>query len=306
MLLHTDSHYLIGSSHSVCEDYALHGSFDFAPGTSDKKSVSFGIVSDGCSQSSDSDVGARIVAWFMQRHFKRLLTCDRCWYEDIFIDQKEGSFNGNLDVCIFDLLLGRKYAIFPESGEFLDATAWLAAVCNGQVFVFGTGDGALIVKRKSGTAIHCVTYESSAPFYLSYRMNETRKENYLKTFGGVYILSTISIKADGTKSVTHKEYPYNQPFMLKFADSEGDPIQTVSVCSDGFKTYLGVSDDAILGSLEWAVTRMIDYPTVEGVFVERSMRFLEKQDHKKQIFHLDDISMASIAFVPEDQNGQPK
>lgn len=301
MLLHTDSHYLIGSSHSVCEDYAIDGSFDFS-----KKTVSFGIVSDGCSQSSDSDVGARVVAWFMKRHFTRLLTCDPFWYEDIFVNPEIGSFNGNLDLSVVEMSFGKNYAIFPESNDFLDATAWLAAVCDGRAFVFGTGDGALVVKRKSGTTIYCVTYESSAPFYLNYRLNKKREENYLKTFGGVYILSTISIKADGTKSVIHKECPYNQPFMFKFADSEDDPIQTISVCSDGFKTYLGVSDDVLLGSLEWAVTRMIDYPTVEGVFVERSMRFLERQDFKKQIHHLDDISMASIAFVPEVQNGQPK
>ena len=57
---------------------------------------------------------------------------------------------------------------------------------------------------------------------------------------------------------------------------------------------------------ENAATRMIDYPTVEGVFVERSMRFLEKQDNKNGIHHLDDISMASIAFAQETKNVQPK
>lgn len=307
MNLHVDSHYLIGSSHSVCEDYAIHGDFSIKPYNDlPEKNVTFGIVADGCSQSSDSDVGARVVAWFIQRHLKRLLACSSFWYDDIFVNQQDGSYYGNLECSIPELTFAKRYIVFPESGDFMDATAWLVAVCDGNIFTFGAGDGALIVKRKSGTTIYCLTYESSAPFYLSYRLSQERKDLYVKTFDNTYVLSTVTIRPDGTKSVTHKNCVFDKPFILKLKNSEDDPIQTVSVCSDGFKTFTNGNEDAILGSLEWSVTRMIDYPTVEGVFVERSMRFLEKQDLKKQVHHLDDISMASVAFVPEAKDVEPK
>jgi len=50
--MHADHHYEIGSSHVACEDYAMSGT---------QEGLTYAILSDGCSASKDSDVGARIL-----------------------------------------------------------------------------------------------------------------------------------------------------------------------------------------------------------------------------------------------------
>lgn len=302
-MLHVDSHYLIGSSHSVCEDYAIHSDFKFDTNP-DFKPVTgvIGMIADGCSQSDNSDVGARSMAWFVNKSFYSYLYSFE-GYRRIFIKGEGLSFHNNLIDHIRGIPWNLSSKTFLPYGEMcLDSTVWLISASDKNLAVFGWGDGAFVVKRKSGTTIYCVSYESGAPFYLSYYLYKSREESYLATFQNTYTLSCLKINSEGNKSLTHKEVPYNTPFFINVFDQEDDPIISASICSDGFKTYTN-SEDNFLGSLEWSVTRMIDYPTVEGVFVERSMRFLEKMDQKKQLHHLDDISMASIAFVQESKNG---
>jgi hypothetical protein len=48
-----DSYFEIGSTHQVCQDYALaYASDDFA----------YAIMSDGCTSSLNTDIGARLVS----------------------------------------------------------------------------------------------------------------------------------------------------------------------------------------------------------------------------------------------------
>jgi len=51
--MNSDSQYLIGHSHHVCEDYALSGFYN---------GLHYAIVADGCSASKDVDIGARVLA----------------------------------------------------------------------------------------------------------------------------------------------------------------------------------------------------------------------------------------------------
>ena len=50
--INVDHYMTIGSSHQVCEDYIISGTEPFP----------YIILSDGCSSSKDTDIGARILA----------------------------------------------------------------------------------------------------------------------------------------------------------------------------------------------------------------------------------------------------
>ena len=55
----TDSYFAIGSSHRVCEDYAIHS----LPGVHN-----LFAISDGCSSCKDTDFGSRILLKCLQHH----------------------------------------------------------------------------------------------------------------------------------------------------------------------------------------------------------------------------------------------
>lgn len=299
MNFHVDSHYLIGSSHSVCEDYAFHTGFNAKKDGELIQVCPVAVIADGCSDSQESDIGARIMAHFVKQKMFESFLCGSL-NTNSFFKERFALFANHLREKMCEMNLPSIKSIGLPS-ESLDATVWIMGAETGDngsdavVAVGGWGDGSAIVKRKSGITIYCVTYESSAPFYLSYDLDYHRTQRYLKTFQNTYLLSTVIIKLDGTSSMIHEECSCNKHFTLQVLDNIDDPVISVSICSDGYKTYTNITEP-FLGSLEWAATRMIDYPTIEGVFVERSMRFLEKQDIKNGIHHFDDISMASIAF----------
>jgi len=50
--MNADSYFEIGSTHLVCQDYALSGLY---------KDMCYGIVSDGCSSAENSEIGAQIL-----------------------------------------------------------------------------------------------------------------------------------------------------------------------------------------------------------------------------------------------------
>src|SRR3990170_3536863 len=52
-MINSDSLYLIGKSHQVCQDYTYHGVT--------KWGLPYIIVADGCSSAKDSDIGARLL-----------------------------------------------------------------------------------------------------------------------------------------------------------------------------------------------------------------------------------------------------
>ena len=55
----SDSYFEIGNTHMVCQDYALNGS-------SPDNRLHYSIVSDGCSSSKHSEIGAQILCHVAQ------------------------------------------------------------------------------------------------------------------------------------------------------------------------------------------------------------------------------------------------
>ena len=61
--MNADAYFEIGAAHTVCEDYAIAGSYE---------DLTYAILCDGCSSSQDTDVGARILAQVSQGVLKYL------------------------------------------------------------------------------------------------------------------------------------------------------------------------------------------------------------------------------------------
>jgi hypothetical protein len=166
--INADSAFYIGKTHTVCQDYARV--------TNGDKPLM--ILCDGCSDSPDTDIGARLMAMAVERTFR------------VNEDYPYGSFRSVAMTFASDMAfsLGIKH-------QSLDATLMVSSLVNTQVEV-GTeglmawkdcidtrvwGDGVIVVKQKDGVIrVHSIEYLERHPYYLTYFFDKKRGETWKK------------------------------------------------------------------------------------------------------------------------------
>ena len=147
--MNTDCAYYIGTTHEVCQDYALAG----------KSSIA---VSDGCSGSPNSDIGSRVLSITAMNKMVELDSLNN-------FDEKE---------CI--LLARPAIKMLNIPNECLDATLLGAVLYENVLEKFYTleamcyGDGVIAIKTidEEITIINC-TYIDNYPFYINYMYDTT-------------------------------------------------------------------------------------------------------------------------------------
>lgn len=276
--MNTDSYFEIGSSHIICQDYALHGFYD---------DMAYTIISDGCSEGRYSEVGAQIICHVAKHAIISLHQVN------LFQEADKETLCKLLGNSIHKRIeeVGRLY---PITSEALQATLIIAlsiqtyrgGYCS---YVFAWGDGVIILKDDSGnTYIHEIEYPSGAPFYLVTDPTIYRKsieaEN-CKVIHKFYIEND-----DGRGFYTHSEIEH-QPEKIFYLKQEMD-IVSITICSDGIKSYQ--NENLIKIPFVDIVPEYVDYASETGVFVECNMKFLKKKMLKQKWTHYDDICHGSI------------
>ena len=278
--MNSDSYFEIGSTHLVCQDYALSGSF---------KDMHYGIVSDGCSSAEHSEIGAQILC-LVARYNIQL-------YYDLFFsveDQVMQTLLGNSILKRADELR-KLYPIVPNA---LEATLLIMVAKGDQACVFGWGDGYVLSRVDNnfieGThqplSYKKISYpETNAPFYLS-----ATREDYINKFGsGMIVKHTVAMVRECDNDIpSFRLETFDTPFFQKYLRfSSGNSL---TIMTDGLGQYQNnlkkpVPDTEIMPLI-------VDYPNVQGAFVQRTMNFLKRDLLKKNWSHMDDIGLATIAF----------
>ena len=163
--MQTGSFFTQGSTHMVCEDYALNG-------------VDYAIVSDGCSNGGGprihTDFGSRLLAKAAEEHLLKI----------------NGPFELFMQaVCSTAQTQQRSFPNLPV--DCLTATLLTAVFHEGLFKVNIVGDG-LVAARKKDKTWEIRSYDfvpggetgKKAPYYLKYDMMNQRQE-YFRLFGGV-------------------------------------------------------------------------------------------------------------------------
>lgn len=275
--MNTDSHFLIGHSHYVCEDYALSGSIG---------DITYAIVSDGCSSTKDTDFGSRILT-------RCAADVIKIHAEMIFkIPQDDVHATGNLIYnLIGSAIIKNAQRIVRSLGmpdNVLDATLIMAINHDIVTKIFFYGDGVVSIRSGDSHDIFKVEFPSGAPYYLSYLLDPDRNADYIKTFGTEYNLFSYhdEIMYDGIMSGAQpldilEEFPYITSHCLG---------GTISVLSDGINTFHNNQPIDFMKSL----ADITDFKNLHGSFVKRKMNALRRKYNKLDIIHDDDISMATI------------
>jgi hypothetical protein len=286
----TDSYLEIGTSHNICEDYVYHGIID--------NKIPYIIVCDGCSSSPGADFGARIMAH----------SC-RVALGEVYV-------NGGMEI-LDDVRLrasiekkitynvSGSLKLFNLTSKVCDATLLYAFILDEQLFYTVIGDGNVIIRRTDDSIYwENYSYESGAPFYLSYQLDYVREENYLKEYGNkIFKIDTLEGKPNDVKFFNSETMPpstksQNNSFEINL-------IKSITLSSDGINTYdfsykrrcqkpEPTFKELVEINPNNMIQRITAYKNFTGEFVKRRMKRIKQECEKVQAEHFDDISCATI------------
>jgi len=289
--MNTDSYYETGSSHIICEDYALAGQIN--------EHISYAIVCDGCSSSPNTDVGARMVALAAVEFLTGY------YYDKDSIEEEGGSLRFQpfllrlKDAVVFSLQLIKDVLSLEDT--CFDSTLLIALSDGKNSHVYMYGDGAYIAEMKNGDLSFVnVNFESNAPYYVSYFMDEKRHQDYKHSFGENKIvkkLTTMKSGGDVEESSEDAKFYYeflqldNHHSLYTWCSSVLSCPKRISVVSDGITSYTKSGEK--VEPIEMA-KKYFAYKNLKGEFVKRRMKRVKKDCEKEDLAHYDDISVATI------------
>ena len=158
--MNVDTAYAIGSTHTICQDYAY---------SSMTPKHTYIIVSDGCSASNHSDVGSRILVHQTAALIDDGLSLNHALFQEA-IERSRHMINR---------------LSLPTSA--LDCTLMVAHKSGKEVRVLICGDGVLSYQYEGELPVgYERSYPSNAPGYISYWGDQDRTELYRLQDLGVY------------------------------------------------------------------------------------------------------------------------
>ena len=253
--MNIDAAFVIGDTHTVCQDYASSLVVE---------DRAYLIVSDGCSSSPHTDIGARILV-------RQIITClnkgMRLQRGLLFEGLKRA--RGLLD----QMQLPR---------EALDCTLLVAECDSEEIRVLAVGDGVIAYDPHDGelSGVEIIN-PSQAPGYLNYWGDEERLRHYLQQDQGV----TYRVLGGETER-HHKSALRMLSLTLPIKE-----LRSLILCSDGVSSFSRASVEEVLSHLT-------SFPVAQGAFVQRRLRKFTRKICKKRAWtHRDDLALAAISFA---------
>lgn len=280
MKFNADAYFEIGTTHSVCQDYARAGH------TRGSYQRTFAVLSDGCSSSPDTDIGARLLVLAAERWIGSIIGPDL-------------SAAKRLTLTIEDASRAARFADVTQRA--LDATLLCAYESwdrdRDGIAASLRGDGVVAGRRRNGsTWIHVVEHTNGAPTYPSYMLDDERRRQYEATFGLALKHSTIGAFGDSPDSVG--------PLDWFFPACDWD---LVLLMSDGVQSFQRVAQTETSRSLEpvpveAVVRELLAVKGTAGEFMKRRCQAFRRFCDKEGWQHSDDFSVAGIWIAaPEEQ-----
>lgn len=272
--MNADSSFIIGATHAVCQDYAI------ARNTSVRRSP-YVILSDGCSTSPETDIGARLLLKAV---------------EQILNEQDEVEPAAlHEDAARLALSWAELIGIPVQS---VDATLITAYVSSNELLVSCSGDGVIVVESPDGKLeAYAVSYPSGYPFYPTYLHQPDR-------------LAALMSNNRSTKEVKYFHSPsLDEPLRLE-STSSGDSVtqvfrfktsgcKYVAIVSDGIHSFFRTDQTTVSKRVEpilmsAVLKELVSFKSLNGAFVARRVKKFIKDCRAKGWQHADDLSIAVV------------
>jgi hypothetical protein len=265
-----------GYTHKICEDYVVVGN-------------GFAIVSDGCSASKHTDIGARVLCMSARELLLNFL-------EDGGEELDHRHFGNHV--------IGVAYSSIQNLGlplTCLDATLLVTYVHRDRVRILMYGDGYAIITFDDGKKmLWKKEYPQNAPYYLSYQLDYQRQQTYCQQISDYQFFHTSNVPDKELQMPAYRWIETTIPVeetvpIARFIDQPDNMrISNVLIMSDGVASFLenskNVDDTNIL-------EEFTNFKVMKGEFVRRRCNAVMKRFAKDGVKHYDDISVAGIHLV---------
>ncbi|MEE4357530.1 MAG: hypothetical protein V2I97_13785 [Desulfococcaceae bacterium] len=132
-----------------------------------------------------------------------------------------------------------------------------------------------------------ISFESNAPYYLSYRLDENRRKLYEEESGG-----KMRIQCMGEELTL----PFHTPLLYHFPVEE---YSTVIIASDGFSSFSGSAGPLPAADIIGEFTAFKNYA---GEFIRRRAKRAVSTYEKQSVINTDDLSLAAIYTFSEKED----
>ncbi len=273
--MNADSTLNIGSTHSLCQDYVI------ARDGSREEHGPYVILSDGCSSSSDTDIGARLLVKAMDQALAAQALSDM---EDL---HKQSA------------LIALSWATqIGLSAESADATLMTTHVRGDDLIVACSGDGVIVLESHTGVLdVFEISSPSGYPFYPSYihqperlaeLVDNDRRRKHVRHFCRAAASELFKLIEEATSDAL------TEVLSLKVSD-----YKYAAVASDGIHSFFHTQQSTSGKRVEAvSLTETLDlfwsFKNSQGAFVERRMKRFRKDAQAKGWQHGDDLSIGVI------------
>jgi len=278
----SDAFFRMGSTHAICQDYAIAGSH---------KGTAYAIVSDGCSGVSTKDEPGSPFTDYGARFITRAARLILPAFDETLM-----------------MLHAQQMAVaacLPAS--CLDATAIVAKKEKKGVRVHQCGDGVIAARdRRTGQIAYMATsFDSNMPFYPSYLLTPAIRARYLRTTRSMTLKTGGQIEGGAWKSGDLIEIPLNHEESESSVGVQThffpDSFDVVLIMSDGAESFQNAANGQPV-PLTDVLEQLFAFKGFEGEFItRRCTRFLHKFCVEKGWKHTDDLSVAGI-YVPQTED----
>ncbi|MHA1169394.1 MAG: protein phosphatase 2C domain-containing protein [Candidatus Hodarchaeales archaeon] len=281
--MNTDCAFNIGTTHDVCQDYALSGEYSVT-------------IADGCSGSVLSDFGSRVLSVTAMNKMLELKSLHD-------LEEKELILLSRPSVKVLNL---------PP--ECLDATLLCAAKIDDTPEAICYGDGVIAVKLKNNvTLVISVEYTDSYPFYINYLFDKTgRFKNWTAdhnkrkvVFSAIKENGEVEVINNDCDSTTRLRYNEYEVGIIRVSDYRtmietiSPDVESIIILSDGVQSFYqtiitGTSKHNEKVTYHEVLKELLSFKNYTGRFVQRRMNKFIKTCKRNDWNHSDDISIAAI------------
>ncbi len=281
--MNTDCAFSIGTTHEVCQDYALSGEFSVT-------------IADGCSGSILSDFGSRVLSVTAMNKMLDLKSLH------------------DLDETELILLSRPSIKVLNLPHECLDATLLCAARIDDAAEAICYGDGVIAVKLENkNILVISIEYTDSYPFYINYLFDTTGRYKNWKEYHNKRRVVFSVIKENGEVEIINKNcdsttrlrYDNNEEGIMRLSDHRvmietiSPEVESITILSDGVQSFYqtitsGTSKHNEKVSYHDVLKELLSFKNYTGRFVQRRMNKFIKTCRRNDWNHSDDISIATI------------
>jgi hypothetical protein len=274
--MNADSAFVIGSTHSICQDYVVAGNPE-----NSSAAAPYVILSDGCSSSHDTDIGAR------------LLVKSAEW----FLNKEPVKDIGELHAAAAAAAL-KHAALVGLMPQAIDATLLTAHLQGNELILACSGDGVVLVQDWSGVIeAYSISYPSGYPCYPAYTHQPDRLASL--EFCGDPQKEIKYFRGDPNQSTLRLEDTFRSAERTEVFTFHAPSYQYAVLLSDGIHSFSArqgsASSKSVLPICFHSVAReLVSFKNVRGAFAGRRLKRFLKDAALNGWQHTDDLALGAI------------